>query len=378
MKIGIYSPRSGIARAGGTETFLREMMNRLQDDHEIILYCGLGEVTNEIHDLSVEVRQIPFIQKGSRLSSHVTRWTPVLPAELESFSMYLNGRRQGVFEEIDNEVDVLSTHYYLDNLLVSRAVSVPTLFRFPGIKHPSPRWKAMIKFARPSTMLANSEATAARLREWIDLDVDGIVYAGVDLDQFAQDANHAFKSDRISILFVGRIDEGKGLHELVEAQSRLDDLTRLYLVGRGTLESDLQARVHGLGIEDSVEFVGPIPHNEVHRYFAAADIFCLPSHHEGFPVVNMEAMACGCAVVSTRIDSIEEQLTDGENALLVEPGDVDALTEALRQLAKRKDLRERLANTGLETATRFSWKMQANIFEKYYEQTRNISHHSDV
>lgn len=368
MKIGIYNPRVGISRSGGTETFLREIMKRLQEDHDIVLYCGEGKLLDEIKNLSVEIRQIPFIEKESRLSDLLTRFTPILPAEVESFSMYLYAKRRGIFDEIDGTVDVISTHYYLDNILVSRSVSAPTLFRIPGIKHPSPRWKAMVELANPNSYLANSEATADRLRNWLDLDVDGVVYAGVDLDQFCSDADLAFDSERVSILFVGRIDEGKGLRELVEAQSRLGDKTRLYLVGDGTLKTELRRKVRDLGIEDSVEFVGAIPHDEIHRYYRSSDIFCLPSYHESLGLVNLEAMASGTPVVSTNIDAIEEYLHDGENGIVVPPGDIDALTDALDRLVSDQSLQDRFASAGQETATHFGWDAQATEIEKHYER----------
>lgn len=369
MKIGIYNPRVAIARAGGTETFLREMIKRLQDKHEITLYCGAGQPLDEVRSLSVDRVRIPFTEKETRLNRTLSSLTPMLPAEVESLTMYANAQRRGILNAINNRVDVLSTHYYLDSLLISRAVSVPTLFRFPGIKQPSVRWKAMQKFSDTDTYVANSEATAHRLRRWLDLNVDGTVYAGVDLDQFTPDGPAMFEDDTASILFVGRIDEGKGLRDLIEAQSRLGDVTRLYLVGQGTIESELRWLVQQYDIENVVQFLGAVPHSEIQEYYTAADIFCLPSYHEGFPVVNMEAMASGCAVVSTQIDSIREQITNGENGLLVEPGDIDGLTTALRRVATDTDLRTRLAEAGLRTAPKFSWASQAAEMEAMYERT---------
>jgi len=367
MRIGIYNPRVGFSRAGGTETFLREMMRRLTADHEIHLYCGAGDLLTEVQDLDVEITTIPLWAKESRRNEHLTAYTPLLPAEVESLSMYWHARRSGVFERLADEVDVLSTHYYLDNLLVSRQAPVPTLFRFPGIMQPSVRWRVMARFATPDCYLSNSQATAARLREWLDLDVDGTVYAGVDLDQFSPDTEPAFTTDRVAILFVGRLDDGKGLHDLLEAYARIADDATLHLVGSGTLEADLRASASELGIADDVTFVGAVPHDEIHRYYAAADVFCLPSYHEGFPVVNMEALASGCALVTTRLDAVEEQVTDGEHALLVDPGDVDGLAAALQRVVHDADLRDRLAANGLERATAFGWDEQATRMSEYYE-----------
>lgn len=369
MKIGIYNPRVGIAQSGGTETFLREVIERLQNDHEISLYCGEGDLIEEVRDLDIDICTIPFSPKESRFNQTISRLTPLLPAEIESMSMFLNAKRLGILSKLQQENDIYSTHYYLDNLLLSRGVDLPSLFRFPGIKHPSIRWKLMVKLAKTDTYLANSSSTAARLRNWLNFESDGIVYAGVDLRQFHSEVNPAFEEDKIVILYVGRLDEGKGLHELIEAQSRLEHLTKLYLVGSGTLKSKLQSEVDKLGINKSVEFVGPVPHEDIQSYYAAADIFCLPSYHESLGIVNLEAMAAGVPVVSTRIDAIEEYIDDSENGLLVPPRDVQALTDALHQLANDPDLRIRLATSGRSTASQFSWSSQARKMESFYEKT---------
>ncbi|MFB6077360.1 MAG: glycosyltransferase family 4 protein [Halarchaeum sp.] len=368
MRIGIYSPRAGFSRAGGTETFLREMMKRLHDEHELVLYCGAGDLLDEVRELDVDVRQIALWAKESRRNALVADNTPVLPAEVESLSMYWHARRRDVFDRMADEVDVLSTHYYLDNLLASRAAPVPSVFHFPGIEDRSVRWRAMSRFATTASYLANSESTADRVREWLNLDIDGVVYPGVDLTQFRPDIEPAFEDERVAVLYVGRLDDGKGLFDLLEAQARLGTRTRLYLVGDGTLEGDLRRRADELGIEDDVRFVGAVDHEDVARYYTAADIFCLPSYHESFGMVNVEAMACGTPVVSTRIDAIEEYLDDGENGALVDPGDVAALTDALERLAESPELRDRLAANALDAASEFDWDVQADRLARCYER----------
>lgn len=366
MKIGIYNPRVGIADAGGTETFLREMISRLQENHEIVLYCGSGDLLEDVRDFDIKIREIEFKAKENRCNEIISNKTPLLPAEIESLTMYWNARKSNMFQKINGEVDVISTHYYIDNILLDRTVSVPTLFRFPGIKQPSIRWKGMANLAKPDIYLANSEATASRVRNWLNINVDGIVYAGVDTDQFNPDVEPAFKTDGISILYVGRLDKGKGLYELLEARSRLDYSSNLYIVGDGTIRSDLENKVKKLGIEDAVSFVGSIDHNEIQHYYSAADIFCLPSHHESLGIVNLEAMATGTPVVSTEIDAIEEYIDKGENGLLVPPKDVDELTRALERMIAKPKLRERLSSEGLKTAIQFSWDNQAEKMEDFY------------
>lgn len=371
MNIGIYNPRVGFASSGGTETFLREMMKRLQYDHELTLYCGEGQLLDEVRQMSIDVRQISIFSKESKLNSTLSDTTPVLPAEIESLSMYANARRRGIFERMQEEIDVLSTHYYLDNILVSRTADVPALFHFPGIKQSSIRWNSMTNLADTDTYLANSEATADRVSRWLDIDVDGIVYPGVDVEQFNPNTQPAFDDGDISILFVGRLDEGKGLHELIDAKKSLCTPTSLYLVGDGTLRSELQQRAADLDMKDSIHFVGSVPHEEIQWYYAGADIFCLPSHHESLGIVNLEAMATKTPIVTTRIDAIEEYVDDGENGLLVPPGDTERLAEELERIASDPELRGRLADASRITATKFSWDSQARKMELHYRTTAN-------
>lgn len=365
VRIGIINARVGVIESGGTETFIREMMKRLSHRHKVICYTGTGRLLEEIEQLDIQIKQIPYLAKGRPMNDAISKYTPVLSAEIESFSMFWNAWRRGVLEQIEQEVDVLSTHYYLDNILVSRLLDVPMVFHSAGIRSPSWRWKAMSRLAKPNLSLANSRSTARRLKRWLNIDVNGVVYPGVDVEQFDVDCAPAFEDNQISILYVGRIDEGKGLKELLEAHSRLSNVS-LYLVGNGQLVEELRDQARKLGTDKNVHFVGSVPHEKVHRYYAGADIFCLPSHHESLGIVNLEAMASGCSVVSTRIDAIEEYVDDGKNGLLVEPGDVDALTSALWQLVNDTELRKSVALAGRETAIEYGWDAQSRRLEEYY------------
>jgi glycosyltransferase involved in cell wall biosynthesis len=368
MNLGIFSLGTGYKEASGMGSFLIEMIRRLSERHNIhLITSGSGQLRTEIENLDIRVKSVFTIRKSTPLSRCATRLR-LKPAEVETISAL--PRLCSIKRYAERELDVLTTHYYLDNMILSNIINIPVVFRFAGIKQPSVRWTSMARVGTPRMYLANSEATADRLRRWLDLDVDGVVYPGVDISRFRPDADPAFKCPQVSILYVGRLDEGKGLYDLLEAQSRLTEDTHLLLVGSGTLEDDLRDRANELGITDIVTFVGAVPHDKIHQYYAAADIFCLPSHHESFGMVNIEAMACGCPVVSTHIDAIEEYLTDEKNGLLVNPGDQSGLTAAIARLAADRDLREGLGSAATETASRFDWKTQANQFEMYLSNVR--------
>ena len=92
------------------------------------------------------------------------------------------------------------------------------------------------------------------------------------------------------------------------------------------------------------------PHGEIPKFLAAADVFVLPSLSEGFPLVILEALASGVPVVATPVGGIPDVLTSGSNALLVEPGNVDELAEAITRILSDDTLRQNLINNGLRTS----------------------------
>jgi len=164
-----------------------------------------------------------------------------------------------------------------------------------------------------------------------------VLYDGIDLDQF-------FPRDRIparrrlrlaesspTILYVGRLVEGKGLPELVEAfadvRARLRDAA-LVLVGAGPLHHDLRERAQRLGVLPFVKLVGERPYREIPEWLCAADCLALPSETEGFPNIVREALACGRPVVATPVGDIP-RVVSAQVGRLVPARDAAALARAL-------------------------------------------------
>lgn len=365
MKIGIFSLGAGYKNASGTGTFLLEMMRRIASEHEVhFITSGSGVLRPELSELDVQVKTFKSIRKTEKISS-LGGSVGIKPAEIEMLSTFPSYYELKRYAE--RELDVLSTHYYLDNILLSRIVDVPTVFRFPGIKQPSLRWKAMERIARPDLYVANSRSTADRVRQWYDINIDGVVYPGVERDRFYLDRTYE-RSDPVTILFVGRIDDGKGLHDLLSAVAALDRIDlEVRIVGDGSLKSTLELKAESLGIADRVAFPGPVPYDAVHEEYAAADVFCLPSHHESLGLVNIEAMLSGLPVVSTTIDAIEEYITHEETGLLVDPKDVSALADALERLIESVELRRELGEGGQLEAEGYTVEASVEAMAEMYQ-----------
>lgn len=173
------------------------------------------------------------------------------------------------------------------------------------------------------------------------------------------------QENEVLLLFVGRMKREKGVWELAEAYSRLRSsgrAVRLLLVGH----DEEGFAVHWAGFP-GLEHVPYVPN--VEDYFAAGDIFCLPSHREGFGSVLIEAGAASLPVVASRIYGITDAVVDGETGLLHRPRDIDALVGLLERLIEDPALRIRLGEAGrLHAETKFETKIVTNAFSRYYQK----------
>lgn len=157
-------------------------------------------------------------------------------------------------------------------------------------------------------------------------------------------------SDEIIVTFTGRLVEGKGIGVLLAAWKKVVvDFNNicLFILGQGPFEKPSKKLCQKLGIEENVRFIGLV--NDVREYLAISDLFVFPSFHEGFPNSVLEAMACGIPVISTKIGGVVDVIKDEENGLLVEPGNVDQLADALKKLISDTEYASTLGKNALKT-----------------------------
>jgi len=271
--------------------------------------------------------------------------------------MLCGAKRSGALDALEN-CDVVSTHYYLDNLLLSRTLDAPTMFRFPGIKQPSIRWRYMFKYDQTDRYVSNSQSTTNRLKQWYGENVSDIVYAGVNTDRFHPQTNYAINGP-MKVLFVGRLESGKGVSELVTAISRSKIPIELEIVGDGDKRQDYEQLAKDKLAGKEYTFRGNIDHSEIHTVYQEADVFSLPSHHESFGIAIMEAMASGLPVIAPAIDAVQRYASDNQNALLINPGNVGELVEALSDLYMSAGLRQKLGGAARQTGKAHNWDRQA-------------------
>lgn len=173
------------------------------------------------------------------------------------------------------------------------------------------------------------------------------------------------------ILCVARQAPYKGLDVLLMAFSRLLEKDRglsLVLAGRDQMKGALPLFAKKLGIQDRVVFAGPVPRARVAKLLERCLFFVLPSRRETLGMALLEAMAAGKACVASRVGGVPELATHGRHALLVPPGDVEALSRGMNALAHDPAERKRLGEAARERSRRFDWNQAAADYAAIYER----------
>lgn len=177
------------------------------------------------------------------------------------------------------------------------------------------------------------------------------------------------RRDGSRILFLGKLGDAKGCFDLLRALAMLlDRHPRVTLVMGGDGDVDaVRAEIARLGLAAHVELPGWVSGAAKQAMLQHCAIYVLPSYSEGMPMSVLEAMAAGLVVVATRVGGIPEALTDGEEGLLVQPGDVTELAHALDWLLSHPDSRRRMGEASRhKVAAQFSGDVAIPVLESLY------------
>ena len=175
------------------------------------------------------------------------------------------------------------------------------------------------------------------------------------------------------ILFIGRLTRIKGVDLLIEAL-RHEGRARLIIAGDGPERPLLERLAAELAI--NVEFLGQINAARRDALLASCDVVVIPSRlvgnrSEGMPVVCLEAMAAGCAVIASSTGGLAEIIRDPHNGLLFEPGNALMLAEKLHRLLEDAALRRRLGENAWRTAAEYAWPRVAAVYARLIKESLN-------
>ncbi|MDL2121688.1 MAG: glycosyltransferase [Deltaproteobacteria bacterium] len=206
-------------------------------------------------------------------------------------------------------------------------------------------------------IIANAENLAEDINAHAGCRICDVVYRGVNVEKFKplnnkMDARKFLGIDENNrvMLFVGGLSKDKGIYDLLTAfKITLSRFTRarLYLIGQNFLGTDINQLIKDENLNGKVYYMGSKFHAELPLWYNACDFLVLPSYTEGMPNVVFEAMACAKPVVVTSVGGIPEVVKHNVTGLLVEPGEVDKLAEAMLRLLTEDGLAESLGEKAL-------------------------------
>ena len=365
VRIALVSPYD-LAHPGGVSEHIQHLRQEfLQLGHEVTVMAprarrGGMEVAPGFYGIGRTVA-IPGNGSTVRLTFDVTLYAAVKAL-----------MRQERFDIVHIHEPLIPVLPYMV-LLNSPAVNVATFHAFQASTPWYSAFKPYMSFVlgRLDGRIAVSEPA----REFISQYFDGpyeIIPNGIDLRRFgaASVTPLPWAGDGAPrVLFVGRFEEPrKGFKYLLRAwpavRGQFPD-ARLVVVGAGRPER-FAGVMERYGVT-GVDFAGFVSAAELPRYYAACDLFCAPSvSRESFGIVLLEAMASAKAVIASDIPGYASVLGHRREGLLVPPKDPQALALALVRLLADRELRERLAASGLDTAARYAWpRIAGRVLDAY-------------
>ncbi len=363
-----------------TETFiLDELVAVDRQGLRVELFPLLRERAEIVHPEAVpwvaRARYLPFVSLPilrsnlGMLVRHPRRylgtWAAMVRGTARSPNFLLGGI--GIFPKVVHasrlmtELGVTHVHCHFANhpalagFLIHRLAGIPYSFTAHGSDLHVDKTMLAQKVQEAAFVVTISRSNAAVITEACGHAVDHLVviHCGIDGAVFRPTARVA--GPPLAITCIGTLHEVKGQRYLIEAAA---DLVRrgvdiqVAFVGDGPDRERLERQVAELGLGDRVAFLGQRPRAQVIERLAETDVLVAPSvptsggKREGLPVVLIEALAAGVAVVASHLSGIPELVETDVTGITVPPGDSAALADALERLALDPALRARLAETG--------------------------------
>ena len=309
--------------------------------------------------------------------------------------------------------DLLHSHYWISGQLgwlISERLGTPlvhTMHTMAKVKNlslaegekPEPQVRAIGEeqvVGASAALIANTTAEAASLVSLYDACPDRVfvVPPGVDLTTYKVNGGKSaarkklkIGEDRLMLAFVGRIQPHKGPEVLIRAvaemlnhspalRSRLKTVIIGGASGNGSQEPErLKALTVFLGVSDVIEFLPPVPHEELSDWYRASDLVCVPSYSESFGLVALEAQACGTPVVATAVGGLRTAVADGISGSLVDGHNPRAWSAVISRLLMEPERRLILGMGAIEHASHFGWDTTArgmlDVYDRVLSQGQN-------
>lgn len=173
-------------------------------------------------------------------------------------------------------------------------------------------------------------------------------------------------------LYVGDVNYHKNIPGLIRAMAKINKTVSLVLAGKAFKEEELKETkeivqlIKELKLRDRIKLLGYLPESELVAVYNLATVYCQPSFYEGFGLPVLEAMACGCPVVTANTGSLPEIC--GSAAVMIDPYDVSDIARGINRAVENKSIRNDLINKGFKQVNKFSWEKTAQKTLAVYNQ----------
>ncbi|MEA3350923.1 MAG: glycosyltransferase family 1 protein [Chloroflexota bacterium] len=369
MKIAIEA--LGIHNYGGGRTAILNLLHNLlaidQSNQYLVI---LSQLEPSLSTPAGNMQQLVMPIKN-RFLARV--WAQMyLPIKLRNYDLVHFTKNLGVF---GMPIPTIITIYDMTTLIHPELFPMLDVLYWQHIQERS--------LQRADRVIAISHNTKQAIMSFYQVETDkiAVIYPSVSLcfqpssPQRIAQIQLKYQLPEKFILHVGRLDRKKNITCLVEGfahfrqQLNHDYAGKLVIVGgkyAKSPDSDLVPTIQRLGLKQDIIFTGRVPDADLAPLYSGAQVVVLTSHHEGFGLVAVEAMACGTALIAHRTGAIPEVV--GEAAVLLDDIDPQSLAAAIHSVVGDSLLREKLRQAGLQRARRFQTRDDARETLKLYTE----------
>ena len=307
------------------------------------------------------------------------------PANFRSNSIRLSWEQIGLrYACFKDNVDLLYSPI-AEGILFPQLPQIITVHDLLPFHYPSllPRWVPYYEYFLPAVIKGStavvcvSEFTRQEVLERypsITEEKLKVIHGGVDLERFYP-RSQGIISERYDIkeflLCVGEVRPYKNLENVFQALELCPDGPQLAISGKifGEHKTKLENLARSLNIENRIVWLGYVPDDLLPNLYSEATAFIFPSLYEGFGLPIIEAMACGCPVISSNRASLPE--IGGEAALFFDPLEISDMAESIKKVCEDTEFRQSLARRGPEHAKNFKWESSVNKHMDLFEAILN-------
>jgi glycosyltransferase involved in cell wall biosynthesis len=341
--------------------------------HDFFPYVGgQGRHVYELYKQNSIYKKVDFIvfsPTKNNLPGHVALFPETLNSKLKNidFSYKLHRRIKGLIKEYN--LDIIHVHGGPGGLFFIKSIYIPVVFTCHHTYWQQSHYikkqlwkKGFIPFERKgykkaSKVICVSSASQNILFNKYNINKNKmyIIPNGIDFEIFKLVGNNS--KNLKDILYVGRIDERKGIKFLIESMpllKKIDPDIKLHVVGEGKLKNELKQYVSNLQLK--VTFHGFLPDKDLNKLYEKIAVQIVPSIFEGFGITVLEAMAKGVPVIATKVDGITDIITSNNNGRLVNYGDKNGLACAISSLILDIRTRNNMVNKGHELLPKYEWE----------------------